>query len=74
MKHTVSSHGRIDFLVNNGGGQFMSPLADISTKGWNAVLDTNLNGTFYCLKHGTSQIDAVLVVMDVSGERERKKM
>jgi NAD(P)-dependent dehydrogenase (short-subunit alcohol dehydrogenase family) len=52
MAHTVSSHGRLDYLVNNGGGQFMSPLADISTKGWNAVIDTNLNGTYYCLKHG----------------------
>ena len=30
----------------------MSPLADVSTKGWNAVIDTNLNGTYYCLKHG----------------------
>ena len=52
MKSTVSSHGRLDYLVNNGGGQFMSPLADIKTKGWNAVIDTNLNGTYYCLKHG----------------------
>ena len=52
MKHTVSNHGRIDFLVNNGGGQFMSPLADVRKKGWNAVMDTNLNGTYYCLKHG----------------------
>ena len=52
MKHTVSNHGSIDFLVNNGGGQFMSPLADVRKKGWNAVMDTNLNGTYYCLKHG----------------------
>lgn len=52
MQHTVTNHGRIDYLVNNGGGQFMSPLADIKTKGWNAVIDTNLNGTYYCLKHG----------------------
>lgn len=52
MKHAVDSHGRIDYLVNNGGGQFMSPIASIRTKGWNAVIDTNLNGTYYCLKHG----------------------
>lgn len=51
MQYTVGSHGRIDYVVNNGGGQFHSPLADVSTKGWNAVIDTNLNGTFYCLKH-----------------------
>ncbi|XP_064397017.1 peroxisomal trans-2-enoyl-CoA reductase-like isoform X2 [Halichondria panicea] len=51
MDYTVQQHGRIDYLVNNGGGQFMSPLAYMKTKGWNAVIDTNLNGTYYCLKH-----------------------
>ena len=59
MKHTVSSHGRIDFLVNNGGGQFMSPLADVRKKGWDAVMDTNLNGTYYCLKHGKSLVQGL---------------
>ncbi len=39
--------GRIDVLVNNAGGQFPSAAADISAKGWQAVIDTNLNGTFH---------------------------
>ena len=52
MKYAVEKHGRIDYLVNNGGGQFMSPVSEISAKGWHAVIDTNLTGTFYCLKHG----------------------
>lgn len=56
MKYTVERHGQIDYLVNNGGGQFISPFANIRTKGWHAVIDTNLNGTFYCLKHGTCLI------------------
>ena len=55
MKYTVGCHGRIDFLVNNGGGQFMSPAGDITAKGWHAVIDTNLTGTFYCLKHGAGR-------------------
>ncbi|XP_057293135.1 peroxisomal trans-2-enoyl-CoA reductase-like [Hydractinia symbiolongicarpus] len=50
MDKTVSQFGRIDCLVNNGGGQFISPFASMKTKGWNAVVDTNLNGTYYCLK------------------------
>ena len=54
MKYTVENHGKVDFLVNNGGGQFLSPFADIRSKGWQAVIDTNLNGTYYCLKHGES--------------------
>ncbi len=39
--------GHLDFLINNAGGQFPSPAADITPKGWNAVINTNLNGTWY---------------------------
>ncbi|MFT5431208.1 MAG: citronellol/citronellal dehydrogenase [Myxococcota bacterium] len=42
----VTEHGGIDLLVNNAGGQFMSPPSSISLKGWNAVIETNLTGTF----------------------------
>lgn len=41
-----ASLGRIDILVNNGGGQFVQPAIDLSAKGWHAVIDTNLNGTW----------------------------
>jgi citronellol/citronellal dehydrogenase len=37
---------KIDFLVNNAGGQFPSPLEKISGKGWDAVVRTNLTGGF----------------------------
>ena len=39
--------GRLDFLVNNAGGQFPSPAEAISYNGWNAVINNNLNGTWY---------------------------
>ena len=52
MQHTVHKLGRLDYLVNNGGGQFPSPVEAISAKGWHAVVETNLTGTFYCCKHG----------------------
>lgn len=42
----VAAHGRIDGLVNNAGGQFMTPLEAISAKGWEAVVNTNLTGGF----------------------------
>ena len=42
----VASHGRIDGLVNNAGGQYITPLEQISAKGWQAVIDTNLTGGF----------------------------
>ncbi len=47
VRYTVDTcGGRIDYLVNNGGGQFPSPAANMSEKGWRAVIDTNLTGTF----------------------------
>jgi citronellol/citronellal dehydrogenase len=39
-------HGRIDLLVNSAGGQFPQAAIDCSEKGWRAVIETNLNGTF----------------------------
>ena len=42
----VAARGRIDGLVNNAGGQYITPLEKISAKGWQAVLDTNLTGGF----------------------------
>lgn len=42
--------GRLDILVNNAGGQFPQPALDYSAKGWNAVIDTNLNGTWWMMQ------------------------
>ncbi len=42
----VGKYGKIDGLVNNAGGQFQSPLEQISAKGWDAVVRTNLTGGF----------------------------
>jgi citronellol/citronellal dehydrogenase len=38
--------GAPHLLINNAGGQFPSRAIDISAKGWNAVIDTNLTGTW----------------------------
>jgi len=42
--------GRVDVLVNNAGGQFPQAAINFSVKGWNAVIDTNLNGPFYMMQ------------------------
>lgn len=39
--------GRLDILVNNAGGQFPALAEYINDKGWQAVINNNLNGTFY---------------------------
>ena len=46
VQQVVARHGRIHALVNNAGGQFPAPLEEISARGWQAVLHTNLTGGF----------------------------
>ena len=50
MQQAWSRFGDLDFLVNNAGGQFPQAALDFSVKGWNAVIDTNLNGTWYMMQ------------------------
>lgn len=42
----LERHGRIDTLVNNAGGQYMTPAEDISPKGFRTVVRLNLEGTW----------------------------
>ena len=63
MQNTVERFGKLDFLVNNGGGQFIASFKDINTKGWNAVVDTNLNGTYFCLREGEHSLWILLLVI-----------
>ena len=42
--------GQIDILVNNAGIIDDDLLVRMSTESWERVIDTNLNGTFYCSK------------------------
>jgi citronellol/citronellal dehydrogenase len=46
----VADRGRIDGLVNNAGGQYRAQLKDISTKGFEAVVRTNLTGGFVVMR------------------------
>ncbi len=42
----VERHGRLDLLVNNAGGQFLSPAEAISPKGFRTVIELNVQGTW----------------------------
>ena len=72
----LERHGHIDGLVNNAGGQFPSPLASISAKGWDAVVRNNLTGGFLmareCVTQWMGTIDAgdcaiVNIIADIWG-------
>ncbi|MBM3730343.1 MAG: SDR family oxidoreductase [Actinobacteria bacterium] len=44
--HVLGAFGRLDFLVNNAGGQFPARPSQISDRGFRAVVDLNLHGTW----------------------------
>src|SRR5437588_1832651 len=49
----LGRHGRIDTLVNNAGGQYMSPAEDLTPKGFETVVRLNLIGT-WLLSHAAA--------------------
>jgi NAD(P)-dependent dehydrogenase (short-subunit alcohol dehydrogenase family) len=42
----LERHGRLDLLVNNAGGQFLSPAEAITPKGFRTVIELNVQGTW----------------------------
>jgi citronellol/citronellal dehydrogenase len=42
----LERHGKVDVLVNNAGGQFLSPAEAITPKGFRTVIDLNVQGTW----------------------------
>ncbi|GEN33244.1 MULTISPECIES: 2,4-dienoyl-CoA reductase [Aneurinibacillus] len=48
VEETKQAFGTIDYLVNNAAGNFICPAEELSTNGWNAVINIVLNGTWYC--------------------------
>src|SRR5690242_2208394 len=46
VDQVLERHGRIDTLVNNAGGQYMTPAEDITAKGFDTVVRLNLVGTW----------------------------
>jgi citronellol/citronellal dehydrogenase len=46
VDRTLERHARIDTLVNNAGGQYMTPAEEITPKGFEAVMRLNVTGTW----------------------------
>lgn len=45
VRTTLEHHSRLDFVLNNAGGQYFVPAEGIATKGWQAVQRLNVEGT-----------------------------
>ncbi len=50
FEQVMAERGAVHGLVNNAGGQYLSPAEMITLKGWTAVVETNLTGTFLMCK------------------------
>jgi citronellol/citronellal dehydrogenase len=59
VKETIAAvlarFARLDGLVNNAGGQFAAPLAQMTLKGWDAVVRNNLTGGFLMAREAYTQ-------------------
>lgn len=50
--------GGADVLVNNAGVGEFAPLAELTPERWRNVIETNLNGVFYCCHEAIPQMKA----------------
>ena len=69
IQFVIEKLGALHLLVNNAGGQFISAAEDLSKRGFGAVVETNLVGTFlvcreaynqYMEEHGGSIVNITL--------------
>ncbi len=72
VKKTLSTFGRIDFLMNNAGIVQHLEVEKVSFNDWKEVLNVNLNGVFLCSqevgKHMITQRQGVIInIASMSG-------
>lgn len=58
MQAAVQRYGRLDGLLNNAGWFPRATLEETTTELWEAVLNVNLRGAFYCCKHAVPLLRA----------------
>lgn len=57
VRHAVETYGKLDILVNNAGvGYLFGPLVDMTQDMWDTVLNVNLRGAFFAIKHALRQM------------------
>ncbi len=75
VAQTTKRFGRIDILVNNAGTNVKARrMRELTVDAWNALVRTNLDGAFFCIREVLPQMlerkDGVIVnVNSISGKR-----
>lgn len=54
----IDQTGGLDILVNNAGHENVCPSLDVSEEQWNAIVDTNLKGAFFCAQQAAKSMIA----------------
>ena len=75
----VDDFGRLDILVNNAGIRVHKPALEVTVEDWDAVIDTNLKGVFFCaqaaarhmVKRGSGRIINIASQMGIVGSERR---
>lgn len=58
IERAVRDGGGLNILVSNAGIDLPKPLPEVSAAEWDACLDTNLKGSFFCAKHAIPHLRA----------------
>ena len=59
VKKAVDTYGRLDIMINNAGiGYLMTDILNLEHRDWDAVLNVNLRGVFFGVKHAAQQMIA----------------
>jgi peroxisomal 2,4-dienoyl-CoA reductase len=75
IQAALDTFGHLDVLVNNAAGSFLSSARKLHPQGWHSVVDTTLNGTFYCsqavglhmIEHGGGKIINITATLHFKG-------
>jgi NAD(P)-dependent dehydrogenase (short-subunit alcohol dehydrogenase family) len=56
IEKTVEKYGQLNCAVNNAGTEVLGEIVDQTAEHFELLLDTNVKGVFYCLKHELRQM------------------
>lgn len=62
----AQAYGRVDILINNAGVQNSMPASEVGEDVWDAIVDTNLKGTFFCSRYAAAKMPEGGCIVNIS--------